>query len=146
MDHIVLEWQMIQHRGYEIVGISKLLQLQIFFINMSHMDCTVYLHERVYVCANVSSLYLGHRITLVTKTLGIVIVTHEFDWEVDWNMEHKSPIHQTSPIVYNFFMRFSHELFWRKKTCRYLRPLSLSKWSALWEWSDWKSRNLDKEW
>lgn len=99
MDHVVLEWQMIRHWRYEKAGMSKLLQLQIFFINMSHMDCTVYLHERVCVCASVSSLYVGHKIMLVTRASGSAIVAHEFDWEV----EHKSPIHQTSPIIYNFF-------------------------------------------
>lgn len=84
MDHAVLEWQMVQHWRYEyIVGMSKLLQLQIFFINMSYMECTIYLHERVRVCASVSSLYVGHGIMLVTRTSGSVIVTHEFDWEVD---------------------------------------------------------------
>lgn len=88
MDHAVLEWQMIQHWRYEVVGMSKLLQL--FF------------HKNV-----IRGLYsVGHRIMLVTRTLESVIVTHEFDWEVDKNMEHKWPIYQTSPIIYNFLWHF----------------------------------------
>lgn len=66
MDHVVLEW----HRDSTLEvwnswHVDTLTLLQIFFINVSYR---FYLHERV--CESMFISYVGHRIMLVTKTLG----------------------------------------------------------------------------
>lgn len=49
----------------------KLLQSQIFFMNTSYEDFTLQTSVSEYLCVqSVSSLYVGHRITLVTRTAG----------------------------------------------------------------------------
>lgn len=82
-----------------------------------------------------SSLYVGHRIMLVTRTRGTVLITHVCDCEVDWNID-KSPFHQISPIMYSFLWDFPMDLCKEKrgKKVLLLCPSNLAFKNEMMKW------------